>query len=85
MEATLDKSGRILIPRQVRDDLRLAPGTVLKIEEREGGILLSPLAESPGLRFEDGVLVFAGELEGDIEATLQKDREDRARKLAGLE
>jgi len=84
MEATLDKFGRIVIPKQVRDDLGLIPGSVLKIEERDKKIVLKPLAESSPLVVEDGILVFTGEVEGEIETAVRRDRDARSRKLAGL-
>ncbi len=66
MEATLDQLGRIELPRELRDDLGLSAGTVLTIEERSGGILLKPVASRAGLVRKEGVLVFAGEAEGDV-------------------
>lgn len=84
MEATLDKFGRIVIPKQVRDDLGLSPGSVLKIEERDQGIVLKPIAESTPLVLKDGILVFTGEVEDDIEAAVRREREERSRKVAGL-
>ena len=71
MEATLDKSGRIVIPKQIRDDLGLSPGSVLRVERET-------------LVVKDGVLIFTGELDEDIEQAVQRDRELRSRKLAGL-
>jgi AbrB family looped-hinge helix DNA binding protein len=85
MEATLDKFGRIVIPKQVRDDLGLSPGSVLKLEERDEEIVLKPVTGRSRLFLKDGVLVFTGEVEGDLDAALQRDRNDRARKLAGLD
>ena len=32
MEAVIDKFGRIVIPKKLRDDLGLRPGSVIKIE-----------------------------------------------------
>ena len=81
MEAILDKFGRIVIPKQVRDDLGLSPGSVLKLEERDEESVLKPVAERSPLVLKDGVLVFAGEVEGDLEAALQRDRNERSRKL----
>ncbi|MBW2333424.1 MAG: AbrB/MazE/SpoVT family DNA-binding domain-containing protein [Deltaproteobacteria bacterium] len=40
METTLDKFGRIVIPKRVRDDLGLKPGAVLQIEQAEQKILM---------------------------------------------
>ncbi|HEY0513450.1 MAG TPA: AbrB/MazE/SpoVT family DNA-binding domain-containing protein [Thermoanaerobaculia bacterium] len=85
MEATLDKFGRIVIPKQVRDDLGLFPGSVLRIEERNEEIVLKPVAETSPLVLKDGVLVFTGEVEGDFEALLRRNRDERSRKLAGSE
>jgi len=85
MEATLDALGRIAIPKQLRDGLGLTPGTVLKIEERESQIVLTPVLDSEALVVEDGVLVFTGALEGDPDLVLQRDREERARKVAGMD
>jgi AbrB family looped-hinge helix DNA binding protein len=85
MEATLDKFGRIVIPKQVRDDLRLSPGSVLKIEERNEEIVLKPIAGSSPLALKGGVLVFTGEVEGDLEGLLRRSRDERSRKLAGSE
>lgn len=84
MEATLDKFGRIIIPKQVRDGLGLSPGAVLRVEKVADGIVLKPLADRAALVEEDGVLVFAGEVPEDVEHAVQRGREERARKLAGL-
>ena len=84
METTLDKFGRIVIPKRVRDDLGLFPGSVLKIEERAKEIVLKPAPESTPLVLKDGVLVFTGEVEGDVETILRRDREERSRKLTIL-
>lgn len=85
METTLDRFGRIVIPKQIRDDLGLAPGAVLKVEERDEGILLKPVEEAASFVREGTVLVFTGEAQGDLEAALRSDREERARKMAGVE
>ena len=67
MEAILDKFGRIVIPKQVRDDLGLSPGAVLRVEEAGEGIVLKPVPGQSPLIVEDGVLVFTGEVAGDLE------------------
>lgn len=85
MEAILDELGRIIIPKQVREDLGLTPGAVLKIEERQRQIVLSPVPDREALVIKDGVLVFTGEVEEDPELALRRDRDERSRKLAGLD
>lgn len=85
MKATLDDLGRIALPQKVRDDLGLTTGTVLKIEEKENRIVLTPVLDEEALVIEDGVLLFTGEVEGDPDLVLQQDREERSRKVAGLD
>jgi AbrB family looped-hinge helix DNA binding protein len=85
MQATLDKFGRIVIPKRVRDDLGLEPGSVLKVEERGEDILLSVMSEDPeaALEWKGGVLVFTGEALGDLTNAVERDREERLAHLAG--
>lgn len=41
-ELTIDRQGRLVVPRSMRDTLGAVPGTV-RIREVEGGLLLEPL------------------------------------------
>lgn len=81
METTVDRFGRILIPKRVRDDLGLRPGTVLSVEEREHAISLIPMEAEEVLEDREGILVFTGRAAGDLTSTLSEEREAR---LAGL-
>lgn len=51
MEATIDRAGRLVVPKALRDALGLVAGTGLRIEERDGRLVLSPAAS--GSRWED--------------------------------
>ncbi len=82
MDITVDKFGRIVIPREVREGLGLEPGTVLRIEERQDQILLKPLREGPWTKVEGGVLVFSGVATEDLVGILRKHREERLKGLA---
>jgi len=42
MKVTIDKAGRLVVPKALRDELRLEAGTVLEIRAREGRIELEP-------------------------------------------
>jgi len=77
MEATLDRFGRLVIPKKIRDHMGLDPGAVLSIEESEGRIILKPAAESAPVELKDGVLVFTGRALGDVESALRKHRQER--------
>jgi len=83
METTLDKFGRIVIPKPVRDRLGVEPGTVLELEEdEEGGVVLRPRRAEPDLVEEEGVVVFTGEPTADLETAVERHRRSRSRGLA---
>jgi AbrB family looped-hinge helix DNA binding protein len=55
---TLDKAGRVVIPKPLRDELRLEPGDALELESQGGSVTLRPVRSSTPLRKERGVWVF---------------------------
>lgn len=77
METTLDKFGRIIIPKGIRDDLGLEPGAVLEVEKDGQSISLQPLRPAGEIVSKKGVLVFRGSATGDIEAALHEHRRKR--------
>lgn len=82
METTLDRFGRIVIPKRVRDDLGLRAGSVLEIDDSDDRIVLRVRREEPDLVQEDGVLVYTGEPVGDIEEAVENQRRRRSRDVA---
>lgn len=92
MEVTLDKFGRIVIPKPVRDALGLDAGSKLHLETRardEGReISLRPEKYEPLLKKKGNVVVFTGELNDrnlDIVEFIKEQREQRVRHLAGMD
>jgi AbrB family looped-hinge helix DNA binding protein len=81
IETTLDRFGRILIPKRVRDGLGLKPGAVLEIEEVEQKIFLKPIDGEPHVVTKDGVLVFSGTATGDIVGVIRAHRKERLSKM----
>ena len=81
METTLDKFGRIVIPKRMRDDLGLKPGAVLQIEQADQRILMEPVHEGPHLVVKNGVLVFSGTATGDIVGAIRGNRQGRLEKV----
>jgi AbrB family looped-hinge helix DNA binding protein len=81
MDVKLDRFGRVVLPKAVRDGLDLEAGDVLALEEVDDGILLRPVRGEPGLVEKDGVLVFTGKPTENVGSTLEK---LRARRLRGL-
>ena len=59
IEVTMDASGRICIPIEVRKQLGLKPGVKIKVEADVKGdaIILHPSLETPRLVDKDGVLI----------------------------
>jgi AbrB family looped-hinge helix DNA binding protein len=55
---TLDKAGRVVIPKTLRDELNLEPGDELALESEGGSVTLRPLRSCTPLRKERGVWVF---------------------------
>jgi AbrB family looped-hinge helix DNA binding protein len=55
---TLDKAGRIVIPKPLRDELRLAPGDLLELDFAGEEIILRPVRGTMPLTKERGVWVF---------------------------
>jgi AbrB family looped-hinge helix DNA binding protein len=81
METTLDRFGRIVIPKVIRDDFNLKPGSPIRIEESDQVIILKPIQGEANLHWKDGVLVFSGTPLGDLSKELEKHRQDRAKDL----
>jgi len=55
---TLDKAGRVVLPKPLRDELELAAGDTLELESRGEQIVLRPLRGSAPLQKERGVWVY---------------------------
>ena len=81
MEATLDRFGRVVIPKRVREHLGLTPGTVLEVEEGGREIHLRPAHEEPQVADRDGVLVFTGKATGDVLGALRRERKHRLERV----
>jgi AbrB family looped-hinge helix DNA binding protein len=54
----IDKAGRVVLPKPVRDEMRLRAGDSLTIEKTEDQIVLRPLRGGTGLRKKQGIWVF---------------------------
>ncbi len=78
---TLDRAGRIVLPKPLRDELRLSAGDALELESSGEEITLRPLRGSAGLHKKHGVWVLSAEqplTHADVEkvrSDIQLDRE----------
>ena len=81
METTLDRFGRIIIPKNVREDMGLEAGAVLQVEKQGGKIVLQPVQGEPQVVEKKGILVFTGGAVGDVGSALHEHRRSRLKKV----
>ena len=77
---TIDKAGRVVIPKQIRDELRLEAGDTLAIESGGEHVTLRPLHSGTALQKERGVWVFRGGKPLSLDEANQLVRETRERR-----
>lgn len=83
MKVTIDKAGRIVVPKEFRQRLGLRPNTELEIVDHPNGLLLRPVESRPSLVKLNGMLVHQGRLEegADLDRLLESVREERVRDI----
>lgn len=87
MTVTIDKAGRIVVPKAIRDRLGLVAGTELACEENGGGLTLRLRNGRAAMHEENGLLVHDGQLPPgyDWDRLVDEDRERRIRAVLGDE
>jgi AbrB family looped-hinge helix DNA binding protein len=55
---TVDKAGRVVLPKPLRDELQLAAGDALSLESSGDQIVLRPVRGTAAMRQKDGIWVF---------------------------
>lgn len=81
MKTTLDRFGRVVIPKEIRDKLGLKPGAEIDIGDNGNEVIVKPLGDETPLVMEDGVLVYAGTATADLGDAIRKQREARLSKV----
>lgn len=79
---TIDRFGRMVIPKSVREGLGLRPGDVVQAEVSHDAVVLRAATRVDPLRKEGGVLVFTGKSNGDVAAAVSNLREERLGRVA---
>ena len=79
MELRIDKAGRIVIPKPLRERLGLKPNTELEAIEQPEGVLLKRVQQRPSMVKVDGLWVHQGRAEpgANWERILEDVREER--------
>jgi AbrB family looped-hinge helix DNA binding protein len=85
MRLRLDKSGRVVLPKPLRQRLGLRAGTTFEAKEAPEGLLLRPIRQRPSLIERDGFLVHTGRAVPslDWEQLSQDLEEERLRDILG--
>ena len=82
MKTTLDRFGRVVVPKDIRDRLGLRPGTEIEIDEKGNEVVLKPVEHEPSLMVKEGILVYSGTATGDLKGAVKALREERLSKVA---
>ncbi|MCC7341510.1 MAG: AbrB/MazE/SpoVT family DNA-binding domain-containing protein [Bryobacterales bacterium] len=85
MTLKIDRAGRVILPKPVRDRFGLTAGAELEIQETADGLMLRPARRRPSLVTRDGLLLHRGTLPkgADWNLLIEEDRDDRIRSLSG--
>jgi AbrB family looped-hinge helix DNA binding protein len=79
---TIDRAGRLVLPKPVRDELQLAAGDSLELESSDNEIILRPVRGAATVRKKQGVWVMRSgkPLSAEVvNQTIRKIRDERGR------
>lgn len=85
-KVTLDRAGRLVLPKALREELHLSPGDTLDLTVHGDEVTLRPLRAATPLQKERGIWVFrTGKslTEAETQETLRNIRTQRHRRNAG--
>lgn len=87
MTITIDRAGRVVLPKSIRDRFHLTPGTEIELTTDAESIKLSFRDSAPALKLKDGLLVHtnsdASPIDLDIANFVSQARETRSQELGG--
>lgn len=89
MTITIDRAGRVVLPKSIRDRFHLTPGTEIELTTDNESIKLSLRDSAPVLKLKDGLLVHTSSepsptpLNLDIASFISQGRETRSQELSG--
>ena len=86
MKVKLDTSGRIVVPKLLRDRIGLKPDMVLEVEEHADGVFLRVPTPHPTMVQVDGLWVHQGTAPANADwARVLEDVRDERRRAVGAE
>jgi AbrB family looped-hinge helix DNA binding protein len=82
VQLIIDRAGRVVIPKSVRDDLQIQGGDTLELELEGDALRLRPIRSKAAMRKKKGIWVYTSDTKGiDIVRMIDEDREARIRSL----
>ncbi len=81
MVTNLDKFGRIIIPKKLREKLGITSETTLNLADDGDRIIIEPINNDELILEKDGIFVFTGKMQEDLDKFLESDRKLRLYKL----
>jgi len=86
MTLRIDKAGRIVVPKPLRERLGLLAGMELEVDEGADGLTLKPVSQKPSMVREKGFWVHQGVApQGfDWSRHIEQQREEHNRQVSGL-
>jgi AbrB family looped-hinge helix DNA binding protein len=83
---TIDKAGRLVLPKQVRDALQIRPGDSLELESSEDRVTLRPARGTARVYKQQGMWVLHGDAllpPNAVEDTIRRVRREREVAILG--
>jgi len=86
MTLKIDKAGRIVLPKPVRERFHLREGSELELEERSDGLTLRPIEQQPSMVRKNGIWVHLGKVPRgfDWDVAVDAVREERIKDTSGV-
>ena len=80
----IDDFGRLVIPKKIRDDLGISKGTEMSIISKDNEIIIRiDNVDRPFIKDQEGVFVVCSKPTGSLKEAIEKNRDDRIRKILG--
>ncbi len=67
MQVHVDKAGRLVLPKNIRQQLGITPDTTLELVPGTDGVLLRRVADVPSMRLVDGLWVHQGAAQPNVD------------------
>ena len=74
---SLDRTGRIVLPKSVREQFNLHPGSQIEIKTKQDYLELKPVDATPALVSRERLLVHQGASQAPLAGAIEQSREER--------